>query len=124
MSKRPKTMQEEMEELRDLVREAHGVLGDLRRTIREAREMQDDLDSQIALGVGDRIESAVTIGLSGYTEEMKRHVDEASEAVYNRFDTISKILLERDDERPGLEDLVLAWGMLSDEQKAVITRTV
>lgn len=92
-------MREDTDALRLVVREAHEVIKDLRTVIREATEVRKGITDDIAAAVTGGIDDAVKIGLEGYSAAISVAIEDATEAVYQRFDTIAETLLgitERD----------------------------
>jgi hypothetical protein len=83
---------EALAELRELVREAHGVTKDLRQAIREAKQVQSTLPEAAAA----RIETAVEKGLSEYSAVLADSIEKATQAVFRRFDTIAAVCLGED----------------------------
>ena len=101
-------LDEKITELRELIREANGTLGDIRRERREAAIMMEKLGPD---EVTRRIEEAVAAGLVSYDATLKVAIDEATQAVYDRFDLIAGICLGEDaisrkDGKPAIEELV------------------
>lgn len=116
-----KTMQDDIEELRDLVREAHGVMGDLTRTMREVRALITEVEKVSQTVFEERMNETVVAGLAAYQGVISEAIEGATDAVYQRFDTIASVLLQRSDDKPGIEELVMGWSLLTPEQIAVIT---
>ena len=90
----------ELETVREAVREAHGVLKDLRAAAREARALVPDL-------VKGQLEAAVADGLAGYADTIRKAQDEAVDRVNATFDELADLLMGRDEEsrREGKPDV-------------------
>lgn len=105
MSGRPKRTQaeEDADALRVLIREAHEALKDLKVTIREAKEAREELASMAAVAVSESIDMAVKQGLETYALAIEKAIDNATDAVYARFDVIAATLLgeTEQDKRKG-----------------------
>lgn len=96
--------------LRAATREAHEAIQDLRAATREARAVLAEIEQAAARTVDERMGEQVQRGLAEYTDAVSRAIDDASQAVYHRFDTMADILLgETDAERrrgkPSIPDL-------------------
>ena len=90
----------EADELRAATREAHEVMGDLARTMKQAEKLLADIQSQIpdliSVQMDEVIGEAVRIGLEHYSEVIQKAIEDSTDAVYNRFDTILSILMGTD----------------------------
>lgn len=82
----------QMLQLRELLTEGHGLVKDLDRLLREARELRRSLPD----AVNERIEKAVDKGLTEYKDTLGKAIEDATSAVYDRFDTITMLLLGED----------------------------
>lgn len=110
MPERP--TREEVDDLIVRTREAHGVLKDIKAatkelqdTIKQANEMQVKLLVTVVHAADEAIGDAVATGLANYSNAITDAIDNATEAVYRRFDVIASILLgESDEEKETLED--------------------
>lgn len=85
------------DQLREEVREAHGTLKDLRREIREARELvasTQSLATTLAAGhVKAAIEAAVTEQLATLGEAAEGQMRKSAEKVIAEFDKLRDLLL-------------------------------
>lgn len=111
----------EVEELREVVREAHGAIKDLTRLIKEAREVIEDIETTAAREVGARISRAIEIGLESYKDTIITATESASEAVYARFDGLAAMLLgetkgQRRKHGASLAELIEASVEKGDDQ--------
>lgn len=91
-----KTPAEEAEELRAATREAHEAMKDMRGLIREMATVEERLRETAATVFAERIEEQVAAGLAQYSESISTAIDNATEAVDRRFDTIASIMLGED----------------------------
>lgn len=80
----------ETEDLKEVIRQAHEVLGDLRRTMKETREL---IESYTAEKVEPELDSRVAAAVEEYGRGITRAIESAQNAVYDRFDTITNIML-------------------------------
>jgi ABC-type transporter MlaC component len=95
------------EELRDLIREAHSLLKDMRAEKREIKQLLDGIPAR----VDARIEDRVRTGLEVLGKETKKAMDASVAKVTAEFDRLESILTgtERTQRRQGkrpLEDLI------------------
>ena len=103
-------------ELRELITEGHGLVKDLTRLLREARQLRDNLPEAVVA----RIDNAVATGLREYQDALGVAIDKATDATYKRFDVLSAICLGEDPQsvRTGvtsvpdlLRDYIAAKGL-------------
>lgn len=80
----------ESDELKEIIRQAHEVLGDLKRTMREARDL---IESYTEEKVTPVLEQRTADALEEYAGQITRATQSATDAVYDRFDTICNIML-------------------------------
>ena len=72
------------EELRELIREAHGVLKDMRAERREIEQLLDGIPGK----VDDRIKDGMTSGLANLGEATKQAMDASVAKVFAEFDRL------------------------------------
>lgn len=116
---------EDVARLKEATREAHEVIKDLKRAVADAREthrllhacVQDALNA----GIGEQVQQ----GLDEYKDSLNKAIDDATQAVYTRFDQIADILLGEDKQskragKPSIPELVerRAQMMFSNQGKA------
>ncbi|MGH3942485.1 MAG: hypothetical protein ACRDTG_28455 [Pseudonocardiaceae bacterium] len=80
------------------MREAHGVLKDLRREMAEHKAF-------IRQTVVETIRGEVALQIEILGKETERAVNAATAAVYREFDRITAILMGQEDHQPTLEEL-------------------
>jgi cobalamin biosynthesis protein CbiD len=80
--------------LREEIRRAHEVLKDLRAEIRAAREARKEFFA--APELEERLGKLTEEAMAAYADNVKQQIDRATEAVWNRFDTITMIALGED----------------------------
>jgi hypothetical protein len=80
-----------MTEGRKLVSELHTAVRDAKQTIKELRRIREEVLSTDDLST--QLDRAVGISIKEFMDKMTASVEEASEAVYNRFDTIMMICM-------------------------------
>ncbi len=101
---------EEIQALRDATREAHEVLKDLRHATRDAKAVFQIIEGAAQTAVDERVKPVVQSGLEAFAEELRKAVDDATERVFKRFDTIADYLLGEDKRskrrgKPSIEDV-------------------
>jgi hypothetical protein len=84
----------ELAELKQATREAHEAIKDLRTVLAEARVFQAE---SLAAQVDTKVHDQVADGLARYQGTLAKAVDDATAAVFRRFDTIVANLLGHDD---------------------------
>lgn len=101
--------------LREATREANGLAGDLRSMIKEAKTL-------VATLVETVIRDEVTRQLGLMTSEVKDATDQATDAVFARFDKLTATLLgelqtRRDKGDPSLPDLIDNIAEMREREK-------
>jgi hypothetical protein len=84
--------QETRDELKDLTREAHAALKDLRKAMEEAPKIVGLLTAR---KIEEQVKGEVEEGLEQYKDQISKAIDEATQTVYDRFDKIAGILIGR-----------------------------
>jgi heme oxygenase len=87
---------DEVAELRAATREAHEVLKDLRRTVKEAMQFRAAMEHAAQVSVDEQVKAVVEKGLDDYGRALKLAIDDATRLVYKRFDRLADILLGED----------------------------
>lgn len=82
--------------LREVIREAREAAKDLRAEIRTARETRREFFA--APEMETRLKELTEDALAAYEQAIKKAIDDATQAVWNRFDTIVMIALGEDPE--------------------------
>lgn len=85
----------EIAELRNVIREGHELLRDLRNTIRDAKTFEVSLGKE---SVTERIEEVVSKGLEEYVEVEREAIKSAEKRINDRFDLLADLLLGTDRE--------------------------
>ncbi len=83
-------------ELRDLIRQAHEAVSDLRAVLREARAVRDSLPAAAEKAVSERFGAEVESGLESFRKALDKAIDSGTQAVFRRFDRIEHLLLGED----------------------------
>lgn len=120
-------MQKHLKELKEAITEAHGVMGDMKRERQELQALRDEtkaiLDKTVVaaeLIVSEQIQDAVKKGITWYHETLHQAIDDATERVDKRFNTLADIMLGEDDpNKESLGALVRQWraqGMRSQKK--------
>lgn len=95
------------EELRELIREAHGLLKDLRAERRAITELLDGIPARVEAHIGEQLAA----GLAGLGKALKKAMDDSVEKVSREFDRLEGFFLgtspaARRAGKPSLEDLI------------------
>ena len=85
---------EEAAELRAATREAHEAMQDMRILLEECRAITVEMATIVKVEIDGWISDQVKAGLADYNDTMLGAIDDATEAVYNRFDVLVRILCE------------------------------
>jgi phosphoenolpyruvate-protein kinase (PTS system EI component) len=105
----------EVAALRAATREAHEAIKDLRAVIREAKEVKEKLGVEMTDVWDNGMREVVSTGLAEYNTTIKRAIDEATQAVFDRFNVLADRLLgvDKGTRRRGefsIEELVRRVG--------------
>lgn len=103
----------ETAELKAVIRMAHEAIKDLKACLKEAREVRDELKTAAAERVEGRLNDAVEAGLVELDKSIETAIEDSTQKVYARFDTIADILLGEDRKstrlgKPNLTNLAQA----------------
>ena len=82
-------------EVRGAIREAHEVIKDLNAAIKRAEKVAEQIAEVAAMSVSDRLDEAVAVGLASYRAAIDTAIENATEAVFKRFDTLGELLLSK-----------------------------
>jgi hypothetical protein len=98
---------EALTQLREVIREAHGVTKDLRAAIKEAKQVTSGLPDAVQM----HMSQAVAAGLDEYAGSLERAIVQAEKKISTRFDVLGAVYLGEDPQsieegRESLEDLV------------------
>ena len=80
----------EVDDLKEIIRQAHEVLGDLRRAMKEARDLIENYTDEKVIPV---LDTRTAAALEEYSGSITKAIQAATDAVYDRFDTITNIML-------------------------------
>ncbi|MET9088126.1 hypothetical protein ABZX77_40655 [Streptomyces sp. NPDC004237] len=83
----------EREQLQADIREAHGVLKDLRQAIKEARQ---EIPRLMADKVSEQMQTRVAEGLDAYKGSLDEAIEQSTARVMERFDTLAAMLMGED----------------------------
>ena len=91
---------EDVDNLIVRTREAHETLQELKRvqkeveaSIKVAEAVKVQMMAATAAVVNDAIEESISIGLESYMGAIQKAIDDATDAVYERFDLITEAIL-------------------------------
>lgn len=101
------TTEEETAALREATRQAHEVLGDLRRAIKDGERLVKEAAD---VAIKERFEPVVAQGLKEFGDALGVAIEESTQAVFARFDQITDTLLGEDKAsrrrgKPSIPDL-------------------
>lgn len=105
-----KTPEEEVEALRSATREAHEAIADMTRLVREMRALHTQVQEAAGVVFTERMEHHVAEGLTALSTSMAKGIEDATAAVYRRFDTITSILLGEGHGQTPLASLIEGRG--------------
>jgi len=106
--------------LKAATREAHVAAQELASVIREARKLQADLKGFADVTVSKVMEPVIEAKFAEFNKAMNDGIEMATQAVFDRFDTIRDALLGEDQatRRRGLETIPeLAEQYRADQEK-------
>jgi uncharacterized protein YukE len=83
---------EEVAALKAATREAHEAIKDLRAAIREGKELVREIDAAAETSVTERVHKVVQEGLDEFGKALEKSIEGATEAVFERFDTLADLL--------------------------------
>lgn len=112
-----KAIAEETEDLRSATRAAHEAIKDMRGLIREMTVLRDEVKATSETVFTERMSEQVATGLAAYNDAIAKAIEEATEAVDRRFDTIASVLLGEDGEarrkgKPTLAEMATALSVV------------
>jgi|RhiMethySRZTD1v2_1073278.scaffolds.fasta_scaffold20637_11 hypothetical protein len=110
-------MSDETDTLQDLLRQAHETIKDLRGLLREAAAFRAALPKLVEEAVGDQLKEAAVRETAAYFAGIDKSIDDATEAVYQRFDRLYASLVGELDKRA---DELRRTG--ADEQSAAVRK--
>lgn len=115
-----KTPADEAEELRAATREAHEAMQGLRDVMRELRTLKGEVEEAAGRVFAERMEEQVAAGLEHYHSRISQAIEDTTEAVDRRFQTIADILLgeEKSQKRKGMETIAELAEKVADERRA------
>jgi hypothetical protein len=107
--------EEDLAAIKAATRELHEAIQEARAARRELQTTWMAIDVTIAGTVETMIEKHVAKGLADYEDALKTAIENATEAVYKRFDKITDILLGEDKKQarrgdPTIEELARQRG--------------
>lgn len=86
------SVDEDIERLQQATRAAHEAVQELKDLRRELKQLRDSIPSTVQ----DLLAEAVSQGLSDYDKSLRDAIEQGTQAVFRRFDTIADILLGED----------------------------
>lgn len=106
------------EELRELIREAHGLMKDLKAERREITALLDDIPAK----VNTRIAEALTVGLDELGKQTRKAMDTSVAKVGREFERLEAIFTGTDrasrrNGKPPLEDLIRQARAVEEDER-------
>lgn len=83
----------EFDTLYELLQETRGTIKDLRVLLKEAKRVTIELRAAVPTEFRDLMDEVAAAEFGRFSQEVSQHIDEATDAVMRRFDTIAEILL-------------------------------
>lgn len=95
------------EELREVIREANEVLRDIKQERKLLKELIDSVAPDVRAMILERVETE----LAAFSETVEKKVDESTDKIARRFDTLERLLLglPGNVKRPALEEVVESY---------------
>lgn len=84
------------QELRELVRDAHGAIKDMRKLLKELDEQRKETEKALETKVDERVGPLLEENLNHLAGQFKKFCDQSEERIYARFDQLGDILLGED----------------------------
>jgi hypothetical protein len=114
--------------LRDLIRQAHEATRDLRAALREAQAMRDSLPAAAEKAVSEKFTAEVEAGLASFHDALGKAIEDGTQAVFRRFDTIEKLLLGEDERsvragKPSIPSMIETIATAEGNVPAALRRT-
>ena len=114
-------------ELRDLIRQAHEAVSDLRAVMREARTLRDSLPAAAEKAVSEQLGAEVKEGLESFQKALDQAIDTGTDAVFKRFDQIEHLLLGEDPKsvragRPSIPQMIETIAAVEGNVPAALRR--
>lgn len=128
MSHQP-TPANEIADLKVAIREAHEILKDLKHMVKMAQQVRDEVMAAAGVLVNDAVEEAVGIGLDAYGKAIEIAIENATDAVYDRFDTLFENLMAVDKASvkkgdPSIYDMLEAIRLVKATRKVGDNRSI
>jgi hypothetical protein len=107
------------EELRELIREGHGLVKDIRTERRAVEQLLDGIPARVEASIKDTVER----GLVALRETTKTAMDRSVAKVFAEFDRLQGLLTGTHPShvrkgKPPLEDLIRAYAETKDDGHA------
>src|SRR4051794_22783027 len=116
------TSEKEIEDVRELVRELHGLVKDARQARRELGAEVEAVRALMQKKFEEECTTVVRAGLEEYQVQLAKHIEEATAAVYRRFDTIAEILVKGPKKRAYRDELSLEEVAIIQAAVAILER--
>jgi Sec-independent protein translocase protein TatA len=84
------------QELRELVRDAHGAIKDMRKLLKEFEDYRKEAEVALQKQVDEHVGPLLEENLNHLTVQFKKFCDQSEERIYARFDQLGDILMGED----------------------------
>jgi hypothetical protein len=92
----PDKAQQHIADLDARLAEGREFLADFKETVKEAKTVLSDAKKLLQKDADERVENAVAEALAKLSDATAKAINDATDAVYERFDTIQAVLLGED----------------------------
>lgn len=100
MSDKTDALKQLLDQIKTATREAHGVLGDIRRERAETQAWLDQITVQWRAYTDKRIAEAVKMSVDNLGVSTRKAMDAATEKVFAEFDKLTGLILGRGEDEP------------------------
>lgn len=100
-----KSVEDEKEELRELIRDMHAAIKDGNRLLKALETTKEELMAVSDQVFDEKMRESVEKGLDQYDKSMKEAIGAAEDAVYERFASLGEVLLKGPGDGLTLEEM-------------------
>lgn len=99
-----------LKELKEVITEGHKLLKDMKAERKEYEKLFEKVRADTRSTIEEYIAVQVKTGLATYAEAMRKATNDATKAVFKRFDTLGDILMGTDDpNKESLATVIRKW---------------
>lgn len=103
-------MQKVTTELKEAITEGRQLLQDMKAERKEYEKLFEKVRAETRSTIEEYIAVQVKTGLASYSASMRKATDDATKAVFKRFDTLADILMGTDDpNKESLATVIRKW---------------